>query len=237
MEDSADKLKRILKPYEPIEKALKDSFTDVRGAISNCLKQFGKNDLFTCIQHEKLVPEKHLDVEKDNVTQKRNSDNKVKRPQQMVDEKDQQTPLQLFYKHEGKTIEEIEKGIKTILVNKFGAIDFTNCQKASDIDGKTLLIIPYIVTSRVAADAENAIEDIPNPENTALLLIHNKEAHALPTQKSSLTLTDQKFKNLRRIIDLAFTTGNGFYHCDMNSRGIDSLCSCCRPTPRNEVRL
>ncbi|XP_053404024.1 uncharacterized protein LOC123545568 [Mercenaria mercenaria] len=177
MKESTDALRQILKPYEPLEKALKDSFTDVCGAINGCLEQFGKKDLFTYIQHETHVTGKHVDIRKD---EKRNIEDKVKRPQQMVYENDQQNsklkreiqqhrpinakaPLQLFHKHEGNTIKEIEEGIKTILVNKLGAIDFTNCQKTSDIDDGKLLIVPCIVTSRVAADAQNAIKDISSP--------------------------------------------------------------------------
>ncbi|XP_053392240.1 uncharacterized protein LOC128554933, partial [Mercenaria mercenaria] len=142
--------------------------------------------------------------------------------------------VQLFHKYEGNAIREIEKELKLILKNKVGIVNFINCPSATDIDQDKLLIVVCIVSTRLSADAAKAIKDIQNPGNAALLIIHFTEAHALPNQKSSRHLTDQRFKNLRGIFDMSFKSGNGFFQCDMNEESINELCSFCKQTPFGE---
>lgn len=136
--------------------------------------------------------------------------------------------LQIFYVHEGQMIKEIESDLFYTLNAKLQSVSFQKCQSASDIDPSKMVIVLYIVTTRVGADAWNAIKDIQCLENAILLLIHYKESHSLSGLNSASYLVDDQFKRLRGILDLAFVTDIGFHHCEMNEKSFTTLTSLCR---------
>ena len=62
-------------------------------------------------------------------------------------------------------------------------------------------------------------------KDVALLVLHHKEAHALPSQTSDKILTGSDFSHLGTIIDLAFLSQRGIYECEMNTVGIERVVS------------
>ncbi|XP_060589013.1 structural maintenance of chromosomes protein 2-like isoform X2 [Ruditapes philippinarum] len=132
--------------------------------------------------------------------------------------------VQLYHSHSGNTIKDIEEELKTMLNNHLKDVKFVKCNRITDIDQSQMLIVLSIIASRVGTDAANAIKDVPRPENTALLLFHIKEIHALTKQASTAVLTDRSFKDLGGIFDLAFVNGKGLYQCEMNENAMKSVC-------------
>ncbi|XP_060588683.1 uncharacterized protein LOC132744088 isoform X1 [Ruditapes philippinarum] len=132
--------------------------------------------------------------------------------------------VQLYHSHSGNTIKDIEEELKTMLKNHLKDVQFVKCNRITDIDQSQMLIVLSIIASRVGTDAANAIKDVPRPENTALLLFHIKEIHALTKQASTAVLTDRSFKDLGGIFDLAFVNGKGLYQCEMNENAMKSVC-------------
>ncbi|XP_053404067.1 uncharacterized protein LOC128558520 [Mercenaria mercenaria] len=133
--------------------------------------------------------------------------------------------VQLFSSHSGNTIKGIEMQFTELLTNQLKNINFVKCNQLEDIDSKEMLIVLCIISSRVGTDAAYAIKDINNPANTVLMLIHNKKNHALPKLTSSSVLTDQKFRKLGGVFDLAFFDGRGIYKCEMNDIALKRVCT------------
>ncbi|XP_053404071.1 uncharacterized protein LOC128558521 [Mercenaria mercenaria] len=133
--------------------------------------------------------------------------------------------IQLLHSHSGNTIKDIEAELKTMLKHQLNSVDFIKFNKPEDVDPSKMLIVLSIIASRVGTDAANAIKGIENPENTALLLFHIKESHALTKQASTSVLTDQTFKALGGIFDMAFVNGKGIYQCEMNDIALEGVCT------------
>ncbi|XP_045187835.2 uncharacterized protein LOC123545573 [Mercenaria mercenaria] len=229
-----------------LTKSLKTSFADIRSDINRCLEQFGKDVSIIDVNRQKDIPEnlQKRNVEgqmkylKQTVTEQEKEIKEIQRQNRILqNEIEQYRPenvsatVQLLNTLGGNSVDEMEKELKTTLTSKLGTMNFITCQSASDLDDKKLVIVLCIVSTRLRADAAKAIKDIKNPGNAALLIIHITEAHYLPNQNSSSNLTDQNFKKLRHIFDMAFKSGNGFFQCDMNERSINELCSFCKKHP------
>lgn len=59
--------------------------------------------------------------------------------------------------------------------------------------------------------------------NMALLVLHPKPSHALPSQASYRLLTGQQYKDLGAIFDMAFLSDKGIYSCEMNENSITQI--------------
>ncbi|XP_053392242.1 uncharacterized protein LOC128554935 [Mercenaria mercenaria] len=133
--------------------------------------------------------------------------------------------VQLFSSHSGNTIKDIEVQFIELLTKKLKNGSFVKCNELKDIEWEKMLIVLCIISSRVVTDAAYAIKDIKNPANTVLMLIHNKESHALPKLTSSSVLTDHAFQKLGGVFDLAFVNRRGIYQCEMNDISLDKVCT------------
>jgi len=65
---------------------------------------------------------------------------------------------------------------------------------------------------------------ISDENSVAVVILHNKKMHALPSQASERLLIGGSYKQLGLIVDLAYVTGDGMYTCDMNNNGLTRLC-------------
>lgn len=97
------------------------------------------------------------------------------------------------------------------------------CERREDIQRDKLLLVLCVNASRIGTDASNAISGIPQPDRTALLVLHHKNIHALPNQPSDRMLTTWEFKALAGIFDMAFLADKGIYSCDMNNIAISGI--------------
>ncbi|XP_053404315.1 uncharacterized protein LOC123537188 [Mercenaria mercenaria] len=159
------------------------------------------------------------------VYRRRKSTDVSKMPENATIVQAERATVQLFSSHIGNTIKDIEVHFIELLMKKLKNANFVKCNELKDIDWKKMLIVLCIISSRVATDAAYAINDIKNPANTVLMLIHNKESHALPKLTSSFVLTDQEFQNLGGVFDLAFFERRGIYQCEMNDIALDKVCT------------
>jgi hypothetical protein len=59
--------------------------------------------------------------------------------------------------------------------------------------------------------------------NTAVVVFHHKDEHALPNQASERVLTGKEMRGSGGIYDMAFKSDRGIYVCDFNTKAVESL--------------
>ncbi|XP_021353031.1 trichohyalin-like [Mizuhopecten yessoensis] len=89
--------------------------------------------------------------------------------------------------------------------------------------GTTPLIILCINASRLGTDVSNATQNIHCDQSVAVVILHHKELHALPSQPSEKLLVGAQYRQLGAIVDIAFLKTKGLYACDMNEKALDKL--------------
>ncbi|XP_060598663.1 uncharacterized protein LOC132752366 [Ruditapes philippinarum] len=136
-------------------------------------------------------------------------------------------PVQLFCQKRndqvGFVIQEIVAQLNA--KGKFGAkkLAFITCENSTDILPTLPLLVLCINASRIGTDAAKSIEGITKPQNSALIVLHYKDEHALPEQSSDRVLGEPEFKSLAGIFDIGFQSGKGIYNCDRNTNAVTGL--------------
>ncbi|XP_060590936.1 uncharacterized protein LOC132745936 [Ruditapes philippinarum] len=136
-------------------------------------------------------------------------------------------PVQLFCQKRndqvGFVIQEIVAQLNA--KGKFGAkkLAFITCENSTDILPALPLLVLCINASRIGTDAAKSIEGITKPQNSALIVLHYKDEHALPEQSSDRVLGEPEFKSLAGIFDIGFQSGKGIYNCDRNTNAVTGL--------------
>ncbi|KAK3597361.1 hypothetical protein CHS0354_034605 [Potamilus streckersoni] len=97
------------------------------------------------------------------------------------------------------------------------------CDTPFNINRSLPVIVICLNASRLGTDVSNALQGVPTGPNVAVLILHHKDLHALPTQSSDRVLTGSEYKNIGAIIDMAYLTNKGMYTCDMNNRALETL--------------
>ncbi|XP_033752469.1 WEB family protein At4g27595, chloroplastic-like [Pecten maximus] len=87
----------------------------------------------------------------------------------------------------------------------------------------TPLIVLCINASRLGTDVSNALQHINCEPSVAVVILHHKEMHALPSQPSDKLLVGAQYRQIGAIVDIAFLKAKGMYACDMNERALDKL--------------
>ncbi|XP_060552179.1 uncharacterized protein LOC132713558 [Ruditapes philippinarum] len=99
-------------------------------------------------------------------------------------------------------------------------------KKVSNIDINKPLIILCQKISRLLPDIDYALEqfgELDSFARLAVVIIHNKEEHALPTTSSQAILSDNVKFRMVWIIDTAYTNDLKFYDCKMNNEAIATM--------------
>ncbi|XP_060557639.1 uncharacterized protein LOC132718047 [Ruditapes philippinarum] len=157
-----------------------------------------------------------LDTETEQVVQRLSDYARV------VSEKAGESTVVQVYERDGNTAEFV-----TALKNRLPKRCIPDViEKVSEIDVNKPLIILCQRRSRLMPDINYSLElfdDLNSFTRLAIVIIHSKEGHALPTNSSQGKLDDdEKFKNIW-IIDVAFTNVLKFYDCKMNNEAITAL--------------
>ncbi|KAL3874020.1 hypothetical protein ACJMK2_037089 [Sinanodonta woodiana] len=97
------------------------------------------------------------------------------------------------------------------------------CDKHSQISRSLPVLVICLNASRLGTDVSSALQGVPVGPNVAVLIFHNKDLHALPSQSSDRVLTGPEYKNVGAIIDMAYLTNKGMNSCDMNNRALETL--------------
>lgn len=87
------------------------------------------------------------------------------------------------------------------------------------------LIVLCINASRLGTDVSNALQNINCEPSVAVVVLHHKEVHALPSQPSEKLLVGAQYRQIGAIVDIAFLKSKGLYPCDMNEKALDRLTS------------
>ncbi|XP_053386596.1 uncharacterized protein LOC128550805 [Mercenaria mercenaria] len=94
-------------------------------------------------------------------------------------------------------------------------------------DGKAPVILICNVATRLEADIDRALSSVRKTDYNRIVLIalHVKPKHALPQEgsKEQLSLQEEKYHDLRGVVDIAFTSENNFYDCDMNDVAVSEI--------------
>ncbi|XP_060072717.1 uncharacterized protein LOC132552556 [Ylistrum balloti] len=85
------------------------------------------------------------------------------------------------------------------------------------------LIVLCMNASRLGTDVSNAIHNIRCDHSVAVVILHHKEIHALPSQQSEKLLVGGQYRDLGAIVDIAFLKSKGMYPCDMNEHALNKL--------------
>ncbi|XP_053392928.1 uncharacterized protein LOC128555220 [Mercenaria mercenaria] len=121
----------------------------------------------------------------------------------------------------------VVQGIMSMLNTdeRFGnrKLAFTLCEHLSHIQANLSLLVLCFNISGIATDVTNTLKGIPQSENTAVLIFHHKDEHALPNQSSDRVLVNPEFKTFGGIFDMAFLAGKGIYSCEMNTNALDGI--------------
>ncbi|XP_053389408.1 uncharacterized protein LOC123566542 isoform X2 [Mercenaria mercenaria] len=137
--------------------------------------------------------------------------------------------VQIYYQSRGEMMSKVLDELKLLLASNTGKernkVQFIDCLDKNDINPDIPLFVLCINASRIGTDVATTLQNLKGceMENTALLIFHHKNEHALPTQTSNQVLAGPGFKALRGIYDLAFLTGKGMYDCEMNTRAVADI--------------
>ncbi|XP_053388718.1 uncharacterized protein LOC128551824 isoform X2 [Mercenaria mercenaria] len=100
-------------------------------------------------------------------------------------------------------------------------------QIAKVTDGKTPVVLICNMASRLEADIDRVLSSVRRTDYSRIVLIalHVMPKHALPQEgtKEQLSLQEEKYYNLRGVVDIAFTTENKFYKCPMNDVAVSEI--------------
>lgn len=136
-------------------------------------------------------------------------------------------PVQIYCDRKDDLMMRVMSELMSMLTTQMSTDKFDltciRCDRREDIKRDKLLLVLCINASRIGTDASNAITGIPQPDKTALLVLHHKNIHALPNQPSDRMLTTWEFKALAGIFDMAFLADKGIYACDMNNTAINGI--------------
>ncbi|XP_069125685.1 uncharacterized protein [Argopecten irradians] len=99
------------------------------------------------------------------------------------------------------------------------------CTDPQTHHNNTPLLVLCIHASRLGTDVHHALQSVKCDRSVALVVLHHKEYHALPSQPSEKLLVGGHYRQLGVIVDIAFLKSKGVYTCDMNDRSLDKLCS------------
>lgn len=69
------------------------------------------------------------------------------------------------------------------------------------------------------------------------MLFHIKESHALTKHVSASVLTDESFKQLAGIFDMAFVNKTGIYQCEMNDDALKGVCDFIKNAYKEKNRI
>ncbi|XP_053389409.1 uncharacterized protein LOC123537540 [Mercenaria mercenaria] len=170
-----------------------------------------------CLTKMKTLEEKSQQLMKEN-------DELKTKITKLENEGIQLVPVQLYCQKRSDQMGLALQEIMTQLSGKeiFGntKVAFIVCEQSTDIQPNLPLLALCFNASRIGTDATNAIQGIKKSENTALLILHHKDEHALPNQSSERVLADPEFKSLGGIFDIAFLAGKGIYLCERNTLAI-----------------
>ncbi|KAL3883617.1 hypothetical protein ACJMK2_029862 [Sinanodonta woodiana] len=113
--------------------------------------------------------------------------------------------IQLYCAHKTDLTDYVMRELETKLRSQHGMISqVQRCQNISSIQSCIPLIVICLRSSRLGVDLSVAIAGLPTGPNTAVLILHHKKQHALPTEPSNAFLKEDEFKNIGIIIDVAF---------------------------------
>lgn len=85
------------------------------------------------------------------------------------------------------------------------------------------LIVLCINASRLGTDVQQAVQHVRCDQSVAVVVLHHKEYHALPSQPSEKILVGSQYRQLGAIVDIAFLKVKGMYTCDMNEKALERL--------------
>lgn len=135
--------------------------------------------------------------------------------------------VQLQYEAKGELISKAIDELKSRLVQHMGKqrreLKLIHCPKVDDVDPDIPLIVICINVSRIGTDVQRTLHHLNASNRVALLILHHKDVHALPSQASERVLTGVDFQSLGGIFDLAFLAEKGLYQCDMNSKAVEGI--------------
>ncbi|XP_053403999.1 uncharacterized protein LOC123537274 [Mercenaria mercenaria] len=145
-------------------------------------------------------------------------------PSQRTSRRIQHRTILLYSKRQDDLMKMVEKELKHWLNLRIRNVIFTSCDNVNNREPTSPLLVMCISTSRVAADAINAVKEITELDNTALVVFHHKDVHALSFIPSRRALSDSPFAALNnRIYDIAFLQEKGIYHCNFNDKAITDI--------------
>lgn len=119
--------------------------------------------------------------------------------------------------------DELSKLLKSKLETATLELDFIQCAKSSDVQHDLPVLLLCISVSRIGTDVANAVQGLTLSSKMAVLILHHKDVHALPSQASERVLTGHELRNLGGVFDMAFLSGRGIYECNMNKINMISL--------------
>ncbi|KAK3093774.1 hypothetical protein FSP39_020055, partial [Pinctada imbricata] len=123
-----------------------------------------------------------------------------------------------------QVVEELMTNLRTHLQTDGVELDQRKYTTGTECTGPVVAIC--INVSRLGTDVQEVLKHIKKDQHDiAVLVLHHKEAHALPNQNSDRILTSSEYKKLGAIIDVAFLSNKGMYPCEMNSLAMRRLVS------------
>ncbi|KAL4237653.1 hypothetical protein ACF0H5_002367 [Mactra antiquata] len=135
--------------------------------------------------------------------------------------------VQILFKQRTAWADSIEDILMTLMKSKINSdtleLKFRQCVSSDDVKLGSPVLVICVVVSRIGTDATKGTQGLTMTENTALICVHHKDAHALPDQSSDRILQSPEYKQCGGIYDIGYQRDKGIYECGMNAKTIISL--------------
>ncbi|KAL5013841.1 hypothetical protein ScPMuIL_008111 [Solemya velum] len=122
-----------------------------------------------------------------------------------------------------KIVPEVNWQLQSIADQDGMQLNLEQVSAPQKVETSTPLLVFCVNATRLGTDVDNSLQYVTNKEKTMVIILHHKDAHALPSQPSDKLLIGPAYQTLAGITDMAFTSTKGLYSCEMNSRGIKTI--------------
>lgn len=103
------------------------------------------------------------------------------------------------------------------------SVKLIECNRSTDVQSNIPTLVVCVNASRLEADVAACLQGLKLSPNITILVFHHKDEHALPSQTSDKVLSIDTVRSVGSIIDMAFLSDRGLYHCTMNTEAVQNI--------------
>lgn len=139
----------------------------------------------------------------------------------------QKLEVQIYRPGKTANLERVIKDLHSLLSSNLESEDLilkiTECESISNVQADIPTLVVCVNASRLGTDVTSCLQGLTLSAKVLVVVLHHKDVHALPNQKSEKMLASEIVRSVGSVIDMAFLSEKGLYSCTMNLEATSNI--------------